>query len=94
MRWQCRAGRWPAGSESSLPRDSDSAAAILPLAGCVKLRFPAASGIISTSATTRPPLSVPRQADMKLLPVSLLKLRLLGFAVAAMAAANTHIYIC
>ena len=42
---------------------------------------PPCPGSISTSATSRPPLFVPHQADMKLLPLSVLKLRLFEFAV-------------
>ena len=58
----------------SSPRSTD---AIPPPGLGPELYVPATPGSISTSATSRPSLFVPHHADMKLLPVSVLKLRLL-----------------
>ena len=58
----------------SSPRGTD---AIPPPGLGAELYVPATPGSISTSATSRPSLFVPHHADMKLLPVSVLKLRLL-----------------
>ena len=46
-----------------------------------ELYVPATPGSISTSATSRPPALVPHHADIKLLPVFVLKLRLFAFSV-------------
>ena len=63
------------------------------LAAVVELYVPAVPGSISTSATSRPPLFVPHHADMKLLPLSVLKLRLFEFASEAVAAVSNEIYV-
>ncbi len=46
----------------------------------LELYVPAAPGSISTSATSRAPLLVPHHADIRLLPVIVLKRRLFAFS--------------